>query len=456
MTLLAIIAIAVLTLVQCAPQGGGLDQTVDNSVWAVDPARPGPNEPPAGHSLFDELVSEVVDGERIYDVPFPFQALTSRIASHVNSERDTHLRQVLIPIGRSLQRTNNRPNYFVSPRVVVAVDGEAPGGSASRLFLKDRLFLGYQAKVGIIEVISYNEQAGRFEFQIVSDYREDREPRVKPADRRTCIACHQGLAPIFPRALWNETNANEDVRELLAVYSQEFLGVPVRQGVDVPGFIDQATERASLFAAHQLVWSRGCEDDGCRADALLAILKYRLRGHRHSGGSEEERFVSALSASWSKRWPGGLKIPNPDIPDRDVIGNLRRASARAGQPNLIDKAGSREFASFVAGTFTDEVFDPRTLREPIDVWRPEDVDAQFAQRVIAGLAGFFSEADIRRIRDSLLRPAGRDDFRLLRDAIGGMVKSGSDALSERPFRPSTIVPELIDRLEDQVDLRHSR
>lgn len=456
MTLRAIIVITVLTFVQCAPASRAPDETaevVDNSVWAVDPNDPGPNEPPAGHSLFDELVSTVVGGKRVSDVPFPFEALTARIASHVSSDRDTYLRQVLIPIGRSLQRTNNRPDYFASPRIVVAVDGEPSASKGARLYLKDRLFLGYQAEAGIIEVISYNEQAGRFEFQIVSDYWEGSEPSVAPAERATCLGCHHGLAPIFPRALWNETNANEDVRGLLAKHATEFHGVPVRQGVDVPQLIDQAIDRAALFAANQLIWRKACEDATCRADALLAMLTYRLRSYRHGADAEQQRFAAALRSTWLKRWPGGLKIPSPDIPDRDIIGNLKRAGVRAGQPDLINKAGSPEFASFIDGTFTDIIFNPATPRGPLEVWRTDDIDSEFARQVIASMAGFFSQADIRRIREALPGSGGKkstaDSFPRLRSAIDEMVRTGSDGLSDKPLRPGLLVPELVGRLIDR-------
>ena len=55
MTPRVIIAIAFLMCVQCAPQGEAPDEIGDNSAWAVDPNGPGPNEPPVGRSLFDEL-----------------------------------------------------------------------------------------------------------------------------------------------------------------------------------------------------------------------------------------------------------------------------------------------------------------------------------------------------------------------------------------------------------------
>ena len=39
------------------------------------------------------------------------------------------------------------------------------------MFARDRLYLGYQENANLIEVISYNEAAARFEFQLVRDYR---------------------------------------------------------------------------------------------------------------------------------------------------------------------------------------------------------------------------------------------------------------------------------------------
>ena len=55
------------------------------------------------------------------------------------------------------------------------------------LVLKDRLFLGYQPQAEAIEVISYNEMAGRFEFQVVENYSESGVPKVYYANRPTCL-----------------------------------------------------------------------------------------------------------------------------------------------------------------------------------------------------------------------------------------------------------------------------
>jgi hypothetical protein len=444
MTRRAIIAIALALGVQCGsrgPSNEGPASSAEPAVWAADRNDPGPDEPPFGVSLFDALFSTLVDGKRVYGVPFPFQALTSEIAKLVRSGEDVYLRQVLIPIGRSLQSTRNRPDYFASPRIVVGVDGES-ADDRSGLFLKDRLYLGYQPRGEIIEVISYNELAGRFEFQVVHDYAEGKKPRVERAGRKICGACHQGLAPIFPRALWNETNANDDIAELLSERAPDFFGVRARGGVDPPSFLDEATDRAGLFAAYQLIWSQGCPDAPCRADALLAALAYRLGDPSGAAEPERRRLAEALAAAWRARWRGGLLIPSPDIPDRDVMGNLRRESERAGRPELITRAGTLEFAAFVESSFAAPVFNPATTREPIQTWLPQDITVDFTREMVVGLAGFFSQADIRRIREAV---RGGDSNRL-RDAIEELAQAGSDGLSEKPLRRTVVVSELLAKL----------
>ncbi|HEX2056632.1 MAG TPA: hypothetical protein VHF07_09060, partial [Nitrospiraceae bacterium] len=149
-------------------------------VWVLDPAEPGPDSPPAGRSLFDYLVTERRGDRIVYRVPFPFTALLDRIERELGAgKQGTPLKRVLIPLNRSLQRHAAKPDYFVYPRAVVGVDSEPPLHSGSSgILLKDRLFLGYQEKAQILEVISYNEAAGRFEFQVVRDYGVGKTPKV--------------------------------------------------------------------------------------------------------------------------------------------------------------------------------------------------------------------------------------------------------------------------------------
>ena len=93
-----------------------------------------------------------------------------------------------MPVGRCINRYAAGPEYFRYPRVVVAVDSEHHGsGNLDHPFMKDRIFIGYQEKAKAMEVISYNDSAGRFEFQTVSEYAENHIPRVKYAKRSQCM-----------------------------------------------------------------------------------------------------------------------------------------------------------------------------------------------------------------------------------------------------------------------------
>jgi hypothetical protein len=370
----------------------GWGQRSDESAppeWVASPAQAGPDLPPTGRSLFDFVATREVDGRRVYDIPFPFEAFTARVAVRAGCEVDARcIKAVLIPLGRSLQRTAAAPEYFKYPRAVVAVDGEPPAGAHA--LLKDRLYLGYHEKAAVIEAISWNEAAGRFEFQIVQDYRPGGAPRVSYARRAVCTACHQNLAPIYSRQVWDETNANPRVAAALAKFRDSFYGIPVHRGVDIPDAIDAATDRANRFALMQRLWREACGTDAiaaarCRSALLTAALQYRLTGDRTFDARApewREAFLPVFDAAFSARWPGGLAIGNPDIPNRD--------------PLLME--GGR-LAEGLALAHVAAPFDPLAPRRPIEVLR--NGQANTPQRVVAWLAGFIAAADVRALDEFL-------------------------------------------------------
>jgi len=205
--------------------------------------------PPLGRSRFDQLIGS-------QPVPYPF----SRLLNVINRQMQTDagglppLKVTLIPLGRSLQREAGAPDYFSFPRVVAAADGASKPGIPP---LKDRLFLGYHEKGAVIEVISYNDAAGRFEFQVVRDYRQGKAPQLFYARRSLCLACHQNGAPIFARPLWDETPANPAIAARLRDTRRDFYGIRAG-GTDIAYFIDAASDRANMFAVWQTLWQRGC------------------------------------------------------------------------------------------------------------------------------------------------------------------------------------------------------
>jgi hypothetical protein len=339
--------------------------------WAVDPQDPGANLPPAGRSLFDHLFAR--EG-----VPFPFTQLLGRIEERAGAGS---LKKVLIPLGRSLQRNAADPEFFRYPRAVAAVDGDGP--------FKDRLYLGYHEKAAILEVISYNETAGRFEFQLVLDYRPGGAARLVYANRAVCTACHQGGGPLFSRQTWEETNANKEIARLLAAEKRDFYGFPVAQGVEVPAAIDAATDRANRIAVYQLLWREG---DCCRAGFFTAALQHRLSGGLHEPGPELR--------AWKLRWPNGLAIPDPDIPNRNPFAS-RGSESMASVPATLGPEESRRLGRLVMRSHVPAVFEPLNPRPPLEIW------TEGGERLIAGLASFLTDEDARKL-DTAIFALGRE------------------------------------------------
>lgn len=327
--------------------------------------------PPAGRSRFDQLVGS-------QPVPYPFARLVDTLNRQM--QRDPGglppLKVTLIPLGRSLQRDAGAPDFFRFPRVVAAADGDNRPGIAP---LKDRLFLGYHEKGEVIEVISYNDTAGRFEFQVVRDYTRGKTPQVFYARRGLCLACHQNAAPIFARPLWDETPANPAIANRLKDARRDFYRVRLT-GTDIAYFIDAATDRANMLQVWQALWQQGCGagDAGarCRQQAFTAALDYARHGRLPAAD-----ILPELDRNWPVHWPRGLAIPNPDLPNRDPLAALQ-----------------------------DPASDPLLLRPPLETWQVPDKTA-----FVVGLAGMLDVHAARQLERadlgaSLERMRVRGDF----------------------------------------------
>jgi hypothetical protein len=378
---------------------------VDYSSWAADPAVPGTDLPPLGRSLFDYLFTEREGNKPVHRVPFPFSALVDRIQARLGQqEYSGGTRFVMIPMGRSLQRTAAAPDFFKYPRIVFAVTGEPKADEREAgVLLKDRLYIGYVEKTGMLEVISYNEAAGRFEFQVVKDYRAGARPRVFYANRAICISCHQNHAPIFSQAIWGETNANGRVAQLLAP-----LGLPFQlsnqANVDFPDDIDKATVRANALVALQTAWLRGCagEQDRsqsrrCRAAAFIGVLQYGLSGGSFDSISPDFQrdFVTTFGRVWRQKWPEGLSLAESHLPDRNPFGG--GASAYGGS------GSAQESLDWIAASHVRAELDPLNPRPAREKWRfAGGIDAH---RFIAGWTAFFAPDDFRALDAHLLQQA---------------------------------------------------
>ena len=115
--------------------------------------------PPGTRSLFDHIVAQ-------NDVlPYPFEKLIALLTAQ-NPAGQAPL-TLLIPHGRSLLKGQADNAH---PRLVVAADFDGQNtafglGKATR----GQLFLGFVENAKEIEVVSYNEAAGRFEYQLVQN-----------------------------------------------------------------------------------------------------------------------------------------------------------------------------------------------------------------------------------------------------------------------------------------------
>jgi len=410
------LATALSGLVLCSVLHDGVAQPVAKADarpgrdWAVDPTTAGENLPPVGRSLFDFVFVRNQGERKVYDIPFPFSAVVKKLEAELQSEVPgaSPVKTVLIPLGRSLQRTAAAPEFFAYPRVVLGADTEPRNSPAhAGMLLKDRIFLGYQEKSDVIEVISYNEAAGRFEFQVVKDYRAGGVPKVFYANRTICMSCHQNAAPIFPRQLWDETNANRGIAAALVKEKRVFYGIEPDRGVDIPYALDNATDRANLLAAYQLLWRDGCEvaanreaSARCRAALFVAALQYRLSGRQQFDRAEmrfRDHVLPVFARNAREYWPSGLRIPNADLPNRDPL--ILPVSA----PGTRLQQTSGEAYSMAENVNVQAAFDPLVPRDPSQVW--QIADAVSVTRLVAGLAEFIAESDVRRLSTHLSRQA---------------------------------------------------
>lgn len=414
--------------------------------WVVDPTEPGTNLPPIGRSLFDFLITKDVNGKKVYDIPFPFPALLARVESRLHSERTPPvLKRLLIPVNRSLQRRAGAGAFFAYPRAVLAVDTETDSAlGLSGMHFKDRLFIGYHEKTAVLEIISYNEAAGRFEFQIVSNYLAGGTPTVRYANRALCAACHQNQSPIFSRPMWDETNVNPKIAALLAHQRRPYHGFPIRQGVGMLQAFDDSTDRANDISLAQLLWREGCEQPGrpehsisCRAELIEWVLRYALSNGSVQDWQTSEAPVEppAFLAAWRVRWPSGLAIPNPDIPNRNPF----RYVAVSEFPGL-----SEVEATALEGKEPRSLFrgphEPTLPREPLEVWTVPDAP-QTLERVLATFAQFFTKADLNRLKRVLHRQPERLQ-QAVRDVVQNTLMGRTDAFANQPFRRVTVLAAL--------------
>jgi hypothetical protein len=408
--LLAAVALAALVLWALRPwtAGGPAEVTVPARLAAVAPGPiaaaviAGADLPPEGtRSLFDHLIAQN-EG-----LPFPFAKLVELIRSHDPEARPAVA--LLIPKGRSLLKAQA---HFERPRLLVAADFVAPNTDAALgLAPRGKLFLGFVEDAAEIEVISYNEAAGRFEFQLVKDYRSGGAPRIVYARRAICTTCHQGAAPIFPQRPWSETNATPEIgRRIVAARGPEpYHGAPAAVALAVPERFDELTDVANFVPAAQRIWLDGCGAGAPGADCRRHLLKLALDFALDPGGFDPVGpQAERLRALQAVAWPAtGIAVADPDIRNREPLtegGGLRewlrdvllpRSLPTGAKPNEDEEALAR------LPKLPAEL-DPLVARPPKRVLQSGDLEG------VSGLAQFFTPADAALLE----RAAGHERARL--------------------------------------------
>ena len=257
-------------------------------------------------------------------------------------------------------------------------------------FLRNRIFIGYQEKANALEIISYNSEAGRFEFQTVSNYDEDRRPTVNNIPRSYCTSCHQNQGPIFPRALWEETDFNRELVKRLTEARTE--PGQVGSGQNIQPYlgskvvnIDSATNHANVFSLFQLFWQGACESRDlsqeirCRAGLFETMVQHRLQETNRllpSSALVTEFLLPVSRHNIQRKWPNGISLLSADIDNQNPI--------RLGIQVHLDSA--------------------EALKKPRSAtikWNPDNL-----YRMIQGLGDFIPLSDIRRL-DKLLYDAAR-------------------------------------------------
>jgi hypothetical protein len=328
-------------------------------------------------------------------LPYPFSKLIALLKAQ-NPDGNEPL-TLLIPNGRSLlkgQADNQRP------RIVVASDFDQHNTATSLgMATRGQLFLGFVENANEIEVLSYNEAAGRFEFQLVQNYCAGCVPRIVYARRAICTTCHQdGGAPIFSQRPWNETNGQQSTAAAIAAArgnQEAYHGVALQQPLASSERFDQLTDIGNFYQATQRLWLDGCGKEGneCRRQMLSLALQYTDNaGGFDANNSQAQRLKQLQAVSFPKE---GIAVAESDLLNRDVIGE--KQGFKGWLRSLITRdikfgegaKDNEDLSEFDKLPPLRKELDPLTIRAPKQLLTANNIDGVY------GVASFFTQADLK-------------------------------------------------------------
>lgn len=351
--------------------------------------------PPEGtRSLFDHIIAQN------NGLPFPFEKFIN-LFTELHPEQEPPL-SLMIPDGRSLLKGQANLNF---PRILLAPDFQEENSELGLgKITHGQLFMGYVEAANEIEVISYNEAAGRFEFQLVQDYCEGCVPKLVYAKRAICLTCHQGGTPIFSQRPWNETNGQLTVAHAIEQAHPDkthYWGAPIKQVLATPERFDELTDVGNFYVASQRVWLDGCGIEGtaCRRQLLSLALQYADQPGQFDYNSAE---VKQLKSLWENSFPAeGISVPESDLKNRDPFGkstNFTDWIYDTFTPDISFGDGAKDnedLSEFEKLPPLPPTLDPLTKRLPKKQLFKDDIDGIF------GIARFFSDDDIKKLSQSV-------------------------------------------------------
>jgi hypothetical protein len=442
--------------------------TSNNEHYLSSKIIPETDLPPEGtRSLFDHLI---VQNGGI--VPYPFSKLIEMLKEQNPSGAEPI--SLLIPNGRSLLKGQADNAH---PRIVTTADFESANtGNTLGFAPRGQLFLGFVENANEIEVVSYNEAAGRFEFQLVQNYCQDCGTRIVYARRAICSTCHQGGTPIFSQRPWNETNGQPATANAVALARgnrEPYQSVPIQQPLSQSERFDQLTDVGNFFYATQRLWLDGCGEKGneCRKKMLSLAFQYldnaggfnpnspeanelrKLQEAAHQqevlpNPSGEQKYTPIPLALQGNVDPKkGIIVPESDLANRDPIGE--RQGFKGWLRSLFTRdikfgEGARDnedLSEFEKLPPLRRELDPLTIRAPKQVLTPNDIDGVY------GLASFFTESDLKLLNSQ----NGYD----IKRVIAKIQKLPNEIFDPKPFSRISIMEALLGKKQSYCCLNTS-
>jgi hypothetical protein len=372
-----------------APSISELTESIQNTEPTLyNQLVPDTDLPPEGtRSLFDHLMTQN-EG-----LPYPFSEFITFFKT-ANPDSIAPL-TLLIPNGRSLLK-GQADNTL--PRILLAPDFQEPNTAAGLgMNTQGQLFMGFVEAANEIEVVSYNEAAGRFEYQLVQNYCEGCVPRIVYARRAICLTCHQGGTPIFSQRPWDETNGQLTVSSTISKVRgnhHDYWGAPIKQALATPERFDELTDIGNFFITSQGIWLDGCGEAGneCRRKLLSLALRFADQPGLFDAESAE---VQALRKLWENTFPEkGIQVAESDLNNRNPSGESNGFTDwlyTTFTPDIQFGEGAKDnedLSSFEKLPPLSPALDPLTIRAPKTTLYKMDIDGVY------GIARFFTDDDL--------------------------------------------------------------